>query len=165
MLSSQRLHLAGQAFSPHLLKPTFSALQPALAGPGNFQGNLSIPVNSMSGSSQASAPLAPLSEPPPFQILPDIYQPRNKSDRYQLHMPGRTLCYIYQQSGGRTMRTQCRSQLAGCCMPASQVPLHSPKQTSVAIFSTAWIQLSAHALSLDSPHSSEVFLLKTYLFV
>lgn len=77
MLSSQRLHLAGQAFSPHLLKPTFSALQPALAGPGNFQGNLSIPVNSMSGSSQASAPLAPLSEPPPFQILPDIYQPRN----------------------------------------------------------------------------------------
>ena len=53
------------------------ASQPSYVGPYQYQANLSVPVNSSAGSSQGNAPLTPLSEPPPFQVPPDIFQPRN----------------------------------------------------------------------------------------
>lgn len=52
-------------------------LQPTFVGPYLYQANLSIPVNSSAGSGQGSAPLAPLTEPPPFQVPPDVFKPRN----------------------------------------------------------------------------------------
>lgn len=52
-------------------------VQPQYAGPVNYQANLSIPVNATPGANQASAPLAALMQPTPFQVPPDIYEARN----------------------------------------------------------------------------------------
>ncbi len=52
-------------------------MQPQYAGPWDYQANLSIPVNSTLGGSQAGLPLAPVSFPPRLQLPPDIFVARN----------------------------------------------------------------------------------------
>lgn len=70
-------HLPCQSILYSLLRILPVALQPSYVGPYRYQANLSIPVNSSAGSNQGSTPLTPLFEPPPFQVPPDIFQPRN----------------------------------------------------------------------------------------